>query len=52
MTDFEKISEHFKSEDKQPWIWLFVGDSITHGAAHTHGFRSFPEIFADTMQYS
>lgn len=51
MTDFEKISEHFKSEDKQPWIWLFFGDSITHGAAHTHGFRSFPEIFAERIRW-
>ena len=51
MTDFEKISEHFKSGDKQPWIWLFFGDSITHGAAHTHGFRSFPEIFAERIRW-
>ena len=51
MTDLEKISEHFKSGDRQPWIWLFFGDSITHGAAHTHGFRSFPEIFAERIRW-
>ena len=51
MTDLEKISAHFKSENSQPWIWLFFGDSITHGAAHTRGFRSFPEIFAERIRW-
>ena len=49
--DFEIISNHFKSENQSPWIWLFLGDSITHGAAHTHGFRSFPEIFAEKIRW-
>ena len=51
MTDLEKISAHFKSENREPWLWLFFGDSITHGAAHTHGFRSFPEIFAERIRW-
>lgn len=51
MTDFEKISEHFKSGNRESWIWLFFGDSITHGAAHTHGHRSFPEIFAERIRW-
>ena len=51
MTDLEKISAHFKSENREPWLWLFFGDSITHGAAHTHGFRSFPEIFAERVRW-
>ena len=46
----QKISDHFQSENKSPWIWLFCGDSITHGAVHTHGFRSFPEIFAERIR--
>ena len=25
--------------------WLFMGDSITHGAAHTHGYDSIAQIF-------
>ncbi len=25
--------------------WLFMGDSITHGAAHTHGYDSVPQLF-------
>ncbi len=49
--DLERISEHFQSQNKSPWIWLFIGDSITHGAAHTHGFRSFPEIFAERIRW-
>lgn len=49
--DFQKISDHFKSENQSPWLWLFIGDSITHGAAHTHGFRSFPEIFAERIRW-
>lgn len=24
--------------------WLFLGDSITHGALHTHGYDSFPQL--------
>ena len=51
MTDLEKISAHFKSENREPWLWLFFGDSITHGAAHTRGFRSFPEIFAERIRW-
>jgi acyl-CoA thioesterase I len=27
--------------------WVFVGDSITHGSAHTNGRRSFVEQFAE-----
>ena len=49
--DFEKISQHFASKASAPWTWVFYGDSITHGAAHTHGFRSFPEIFAERVRW-
>lgn len=31
--------------------WLFTGDSITHGAKHTHGQRSFPEIFSERVRW-
>ena len=40
-----KIAEHIKNRGKQQWTWVFYGDSITHGAAHTHGWRSFMEIW-------
>jgi acyl-CoA thioesterase I len=38
-------------EKKNPLIWLFTGDSITHGAKHTHGFRSYPEVFAERIRW-
>lgn len=49
--DLEKISEHLKSNGSTPWTWVFYGDSITHGAAHTRGFRAFPEIFAERLRW-
>ncbi len=36
---------------EKPLTWLFTGDSITHGAKHTHGMRSFPEIFAERVRW-
>lgn len=38
-------------KEKDPLIWLFTGDSITHGAKHTHGYRSYPEIFAERIRW-
>jgi hypothetical protein len=32
--------------EKRPMTWVFTGDSITHGAVHTKGWRCFAEIFA------
>ena len=49
--DLEKISQHLTSKASAPWTWVFYGDSITHGAAHTHGFRSLPEIFAERLRW-
>jgi lysophospholipase L1-like esterase len=30
--------------------WVFTGDSITHGVYHTHGWRSYPEHFAERVR--
>ena len=49
--DYQRIREHFADEGKTPWCWVFYGDSITHGATHTHGWRSFPEIFAERIRW-
>lgn len=38
-------------ESKSPRIWLFTGDSITLGAKHTHGYRSYSEIFAERIRW-
>jgi lysophospholipase L1-like esterase len=36
---------------KEPVCWIFTGDSITHGALHTHGWRSYPEHFAERVRW-
>jgi lysophospholipase L1-like esterase len=36
---------------KDPIAWVFTGDSITHGALHTKGFRSYPEHFAERVRW-
>lgn len=36
---------------KEPLTWLFTGDSITHGALHTLGWRSYPEHFAERVRW-
>ena len=48
--DLERISALLK-EKNPPVIWLFTGDSITHGAKHTHGYRSYPEVFAERIRW-
>lgn len=32
-------------------IWVFTGDSVTQGAHHTYGCRSYPEIFAERVRW-
>lgn len=34
-----------------PITWVFTGNSITQGAKHTHGERSYPEIFAERIRW-
>jgi len=36
---------------KDPLIWVFTGDSITHGALHTLSSRSYPEHFAERVRW-
>lgn len=36
---------------KEPVTWVFTGDSITHGALHTMGWRSYPEHFAERVRW-
>jgi len=38
-------------DDHDPITWLITGDSITHGALHTHGYRSYPEHFAERIRW-
>jgi len=36
---------------KTPLKWIFSGDSITQGAKHTFGYRSYPEIFTERVRW-
>jgi lysophospholipase L1-like esterase len=35
----------------RPVKWLFTGDSITHGALHTFGWRDYVELFAERVRF-
>jgi lysophospholipase L1-like esterase len=35
----------------KPVKWLFIGDSITHGALHTFGARDYVELFAERVRF-
>lgn len=32
-------------------MWVFAGDSITHGARHLHGERDYPQLFEERLRY-
>lgn len=49
LTDLETIKDLLKS--KTPSIWVFAGDSITQGAKHTKGIRSYPEVFTERVRW-
>src|SRR5439155_5180659 len=36
---------------KEALTWVLTGDSITHGALHTKGWRSYPEHFAERVRW-
>lgn len=33
------------ADTDRPLVWLFMGDSITHGAMHLHGYESIAQLF-------
>lgn len=37
--------------DQQPILWNFLGDSITHGALHTWGWRDYVELFEERVRW-
>ena len=39
------------ADKSRPLTWVFTGDSITHGAKHTHGNRSYVEHFAERVRW-
>lgn len=50
-SDWKLLEDSYAKEiknqimQKKSLTWLFIGDSITHGAVHTHGYDSFPQLF-------
>jgi len=45
----DSIQQLFSRND--PVKWLFTGDSITHGAKHTIGWRDYPELFSERVRW-
>ena len=39
-----------KLADKQPLIWVFIGASVTQGALHTYGWKSYVEHFQERIR--
>lgn len=44
----QKVKSLVERMDQQA-TWLFMGDSITHGAQHTHGYDSVPQLFEEYL---
>jgi lysophospholipase L1-like esterase len=36
---------------KEPVAWVFTGDDAIHGAQHTKGWRSYPELFSERIRW-
>ncbi|MEU2678476.1 GDSL-type esterase/lipase family protein [Streptomyces sp. NPDC007107] len=49
VADHGRISTILNSDT--PATWLFIGDSITHGALHTNGWRSYPEHWTERVRW-
>jgi acyl-CoA thioesterase I len=47
MPHFDHITSLLASDT--PATWVFCGDSITHGAVHTVGYRDYTELFDERM---
>ena len=45
----ERIKRLLQSE--RPVKWVFEGDSITHGALHTFGYRDYSELFCERIRF-
>ena len=41
----QKLAELLESKGEEGLTWLFMGDSITHGAIATSGYDSLPQLF-------
>lgn len=43
LPDLAALHELLQDDRTEPATWVFTGDSITHGALHTYGYRSWSE---------
>lgn len=50
LPDYAALLERVQNT-QQPMLWLFVGDSITHGVEHTHGRRSYVELWREVLTW-
>lgn len=50
VADLDKVRAMLANRTR-PLTWVFTGDSITHGAKHTHGARSYVEHFAERVRW-
>src|SRR3989339_1430384 len=48
-SDLQVVKKKLKNNN--PLTWVFTGDSITQGAGATHGWRSYPEHFAERVRW-
>jgi len=48
-SDLQAVKKKLKNNN--PLTWVFTGDSITQGAGATHGWRSYPEHFAERVRW-
>lgn len=49
MSDLDRLRA--RVTDGAPIRWLFTGDSITHGAAHTNGARDYVQLFEERIRW-
>lgn len=49
LSDRDRITDLLKKKD--PLKWILTGDSITAGVKHTHGYRSYPEVFSERLRW-
>ena len=40
-----------RARSEQPILWSFLGDSITHGALHTWGWRDYVQLFDEQIRF-
>ena len=51
MSDSDRDRIRTMMDDAPPLRWVFTGDSITHGAVHTYGWRDYTELFSERLRY-